>query len=129
MELQRRKSARPRLGHDLFIPDRASAQRRRGFGVSQPSVCQVDAELQLVVEGGFCGMDNIGVFERSAPLPTGGHLEQADGTEWVSLFCQNMLEISIELAANDPFFEDMAIKFADHFLWIAHAMNHMGPGG
>jgi hypothetical protein len=80
-------------------------------------------------EGGFLGLDNIGVFDRSAPLPTGGHLEQADGTAWVSLFCQNMLEISIELAANDPFFEDMAIKFADHFLWIAHAMNHMGPGG
>jgi hypothetical protein len=80
-------------------------------------------------EGGFLGLDNIGVFDRSSPLPTGGHLEQADGTAWVSLFCQNMLEISMELAANDPFFEDMAIKFADHFLWIAHAMNHMGPGG
>ena len=63
------------------------------------------------------------------PLPTGGHLEQADGTAWVSLFCQNMLEISIELAAHDSFFEDMAIKFANHFLWIAQAMNHTGPDG
>ncbi len=80
-------------------------------------------------EGGFLGLDNIGVFDRSAPLPTGGHLEQADGTAWVSLFCQNMLEISVELAAHDPYFEDMAIKFADHLLWIAHAMNQMGPGG
>jgi hypothetical protein len=80
-------------------------------------------------EGGFLGLDNIGVFDRSAPLPTGGNLEQADGTSWVSLFCQNMLEISIELAAHDPFFEDMAIKFADHFLLIAHAMNQMGPEG
>ncbi len=80
-------------------------------------------------EGGFLGLDNIGVFDRSAPLPTGGHLEQADGTAWVSLFCQNMLEISVELAAHDSFFEDMAIKFADHFLLIAHAMNQMGPSG
>jgi Mannosylglycerate hydrolase MGH1-like glycoside hydrolase domain len=80
-------------------------------------------------EGGFLGLDNIGIFDRSAPLPTGGHLEQADGTAWVSLFCQNMLEIGIELTAHDPFFEDMAIKFAEHFLWIAQAMNQMGPQG
>jgi hypothetical protein len=80
-------------------------------------------------EGGFLGLDNIGVFDRSAPLPTGGHLEQADGTAWVSLFCQNMLEIAIELAAHEPFYQDMAVKFADHFLWIAHAMNQTGPEG
>jgi hypothetical protein len=80
-------------------------------------------------EGGFLGLDNIGVFDRSAQLPTGGHLEQADGTAWVSLFCQNMLEISIELAASDPFFEDLATKFAEHFLWIARAMNQVGPDG
>jgi len=80
-------------------------------------------------EGGFLGLDNIGVFDRSAQLPTGGHLEQADGTAWVSLFCQNMLEISVELAAHDPSFEDMAIKFAGHFLWIARAMNQAGPDG
>jgi hypothetical protein len=80
-------------------------------------------------EGGFLGLDNIGVFDRSAPLPTGGHLEQADGTAWVALFCQNMLEISVELAAHDSYFEEMAIKFAEHFLWIARAMNQMGPNG
>jgi hypothetical protein len=80
-------------------------------------------------EGGFLGLDNIGVFDRSATLPTGGHLEQADGTAWVSLFCQNMLEISVELAAYDSFFEDMAAKFAEHFLFIARAMNQTGPGG
>ena len=80
-------------------------------------------------EGGFLGLDNIGVFDRSAALPTGGHLEQADGTAWVSLFCQNMLEISIELAAHNPAFGDMALKFADHFLLVAHAMNQMGDGG
>ncbi len=82
-----------------------------------------------VFEGGFLGLDNIGVFDCSAPLPTGGHLEQADGTAWVSLFCQNMFEISVELAAYDSFFEDLAIKFADHFLLIAHAMNQLGSGG
>jgi hypothetical protein len=79
--------------------------------------------------GGFLGLDNIGVFDRSAQLPTGGHLEQADGTAWMALFCQNMLEISCELAAHDPFFEAMAVKFGDHFLWIAHAMNQVGAGG
>ncbi len=80
-------------------------------------------------EGGFLGLDNIGVFDRSSPLPTGGHLEQADGTAWVSLFSQNMFEIAMELASNDRFYEDMAIKFAEHFIWIARAMNQTGPEG
>ena len=80
-------------------------------------------------EGGFLGLDNIGVFDRSAPLPGGGHLEQADGTAWMALFCQNMLEIAVELATHEPGFEAVATKFADHFLWIARAMNHAGPGG
>jgi len=80
-------------------------------------------------EGGFLGLDNIGVFDRSAALPTGGHLEQADGTAWVSLFCQNMLEIAVELASHDDYYQDMALKFAEHFLWIARAMNQTGPGG
>lgn len=80
-------------------------------------------------EGGFLGLDNIGVFDRSAPLPTGGYLEQADGTAWMALFCQNMLEIGIELAAYDPAYADLATKFVDHFLWIARAMNQTGPQG
>jgi hypothetical protein len=82
-----------------------------------------------VFEGGFLGLDNIGVFDRSAPLPTGGYLEQADGTAWMSLFCQNMLEISAELASHDTFFEDLAIKFAEHFLWIAQGINRVGQDG
>jgi hypothetical protein len=82
-----------------------------------------------VFEGGFLGLDNIGVFDRSAPLPTGGYLEQADGTAWMSLFCQNMLEIAVEIAAQDPTYEDLAAKFVDHFLWIAHAMNRIGQDG
>ena len=71
-----------------------------------------------VFEGGFLGLDNIGVFDRSAPLPTGGHLEQADGTAWMALFSQNMLEMTVEIAATDPTYEDLAGKFADHVLWI-----------
>jgi hypothetical protein len=80
-------------------------------------------------EGGFLGLDNIGVFDRSSPLPTGGHLEQADGTAWMALFSQNMLEIAVELASHDKSYEDMASKFAGHFLWIARAMNQTGPEG
>jgi hypothetical protein len=80
-------------------------------------------------EGGFLGLDNIGVFDRSAALPSGGSLEQADGTAWVCMFAQNMVEIAVELAAHDPFYEDITIKLAEHFLWIAHAMNQTGPDG
>ena len=80
-------------------------------------------------EGGFLGLDNIGVFDRSAPLPTGGHLEQADGTGWVALFCQNMLEIAFELAAHDPTYEELASNYALEFLLIARAMNRIGPSG
>jgi hypothetical protein len=80
-------------------------------------------------EGGFLGLDNIGVFDRSAPLPTGGHLEQADGTAWVALFCQNMLEIAFELAAHDPIYEDLAVNYGIEFLLIARAMNGIGPDG
>jgi hypothetical protein len=80
-------------------------------------------------EGGFLGLDNIGVFDRSAPLPTGGYLEQADGTAWMALFSQNMLEIGVELAARDPVYEDLATKFAEQFLWIGRAMNGSGPDG
>ncbi|MES2919998.1 MAG: glucosidase [Verrucomicrobiota bacterium] len=79
-----------------------------------------------VFEGGFLGLDNIGVFDRSAPLPTGGHLEQADGTAWMALFSQNMGELAIELAAHDPSYQDMVLKFAEHFFYIASAMNRPG---
>jgi hypothetical protein len=82
-----------------------------------------------VFEGGFLGLDNIGVFDRSAPLPTGGHLEQADGTAWMTLFSQNMLELAVELAAHDPTYQEMAFKFAEHFYYIAAAMNRAGADG
>jgi len=80
-----------------------------------------------VFEGGFLGLDNIGVFDRSAPLPTGGHLEQADGTAWMALFTQNMLELAFELTLHDPSYMDMLAKFSEHFLFIASAMNRPGP--
>ncbi len=79
-----------------------------------------------VFEGGFLGLDNIGVFDRSAPLPTGGYLEQADGTAWMALFCQNMLEIAVQLALERPAYVEMCVKFAQHFLWIASSMIHAG---
>ncbi len=82
-----------------------------------------------VFEGGFLGLDNIGVFDRSSPLPTGGYLEQADGTAWMALFCQNMFEMSVELAAHDPMYTDLVDKFIEHFFWIAAAMNKTGPEG
>ena len=85
-----------------------------------------DPSGRNVFEGGFLGLDNIGVFDRSAPLPTGGYLEQADGTAWMALFSQNMLEISLELARKDPLYADMAVKFVHHFLEIAAAMDRMG---
>ena len=80
-------------------------------------------------EGGFLGLDNIGVFDRSSPLPTGGYLEQADGTAWVALYSQNMLEIAVELAAHEPAYEELATNIGIQFLLIARAMNRIGPDG
>ncbi len=77
-------------------------------------------------EGGFLGLDNIGVFDRSSPLPTGGYLEQADGTAWMAFFSLNMLEISVELALHNPTYSDMALKFIQHFVSIASATIHAG---
>jgi len=82
-----------------------------------------------IFEGGFLGLDNIGVFDRSKGVPEGGVLDQADGTAWMALFCQNMLEISLELAAHDSSYEDMVQKFLEHFLWIASGMNRQDAGG
>lgn len=85
-----------------------------------------DPNGKNVFEGGFLGLDNIGVFDRSAKLPDGSSLEQADGTAWVSFFCQNMMEIALELARYDEAYCDVALKFAEHFLWVASAMDRMG---
>ena len=77
-------------------------------------------------EGGFLGLDNIGVFDRSAALPTGGRLEQADGTGWMALFSQNMLELALALVEDDPDYADFVFKFVEHFFWIAAAIDPIG---
>jgi len=85
-----------------------------------------DEDDNNVFQGGFLGLDNIGVFDRSAPLPTGGHIDQADGTAWMGMYCLNMLSIALELARADPAYEDVATKFFEHFIYIANAINHLG---
>ncbi len=88
-----------------------------------------DADGHNVFEGGFLGLDNIGVFDRSAPLPTGGYLGQADGTAWMGMYCLGMLAIALELASENPVYEDVATKFFEHFLYIADALNNLGGAG
>jgi hypothetical protein len=86
-----------------------------------------DPEGRNVFAGGFLGLDNIGVFDRSAPLPTGGSLEQADGTAWMAFYCQNMLEIALTLAEHDPdYYQEAAYRFLEHYAWIAYAMDRIG---
>lgn len=85
-----------------------------------------DSEGRNIFQGGFLGLDNIGLFDRSKPLPTGGHIEQADGTGWMAMYTLNLLAIALELASEDPTYEDVASKFWEHFLYIAHAINHLG---
>jgi len=85
-----------------------------------------DPQGKNVFAGGFLGLDNIGVFDRSAPLPTGGHLDQADGTAWMAFYCQNMLEIALILTEYDSVYEDIAFRFMEHFLWITYAMDRIG---
>ncbi len=87
-----------------------------------------DADGNNVFQGGFLGLDNIGVFDRSAPLPTGGYIQQADGTAWMSMYCLNMLAIALELARTKPAYEDVATKFFEHFIYIANAMHDLGGG-
>ena len=88
-----------------------------------------DLSGRNIFEGGFLGLDNIGVFDRSAALPTGGSLQQADATSWMSMFALNMLRIAIELASHEPVYQDLAVKFFEHFLQIAEAMTSFGGSG
>jgi hypothetical protein len=85
-----------------------------------------DAEGKNIFQGGFLGLDNIGVFDRSKPLPTGGHIEQSDATSWMGMYCLNMLAIAMELARENRAYEDVASKFFEHFVYICRAINHMG---
>jgi hypothetical protein len=88
-----------------------------------------DVNGHHIFAGGFLGLDNVGVFDRSKPLPGGGHLEQADGTAWMAFYCSTMLAIALELADGDPAYEDIASKFFEHFVAIADAMNRLGGAG
>jgi len=88
-----------------------------------------DTEGMNIFQGGFLGLDNIGVFDRSAPLPTGGYIEQSDGTSWMAMYTLNLLAMAMELAREDPAYEDVASKFWEHFIYIAHAMSHRGSHG
>jgi hypothetical protein len=85
-----------------------------------------DAEGMNIFQGGFLGLDNIGVFDRNAPLPTGGHIAQSDGTSWMAMYALNLLAIAMEVAKEDPSYEDVASKFWEHFVYIARAMNNRG---
>jgi hypothetical protein len=88
-----------------------------------------DAEGRNVFQGGFLGLDNIGVFDRSAQLPTGGHIDQSDGTSWMAMYALNLMRIALELARHNHVYEDIATKFFEHFLHIAEAMNNIGQQG
>src|SRR5207247_10103678 len=88
-----------------------------------------DAVGRNLFSGGLLGLDSIGGFDRSRPLPTGGHLEQADGTAWMAFYCATMLSMALELAKTEPAYEDMASKFFEHFVHITDAMNALGGTG
>jgi hypothetical protein len=111
-------------------PERALEMLRNGFNKLLLNftwwVNRKDRSGRTVFEGGFLGLDNIGVFDRNAPLPAGGYLEEADGTAWMALYSQNMLEMALELALRDPAYEQLALKFYEHFIWIAAAMDRVG---
>ena len=142
MGVRRRQSAGACLGGDARVRERPqSAGRRPAISIFLERmfhklllnftwwVNRKDPQGLNIFEGGFLGLDNIGVFDRSRPLPTGGNIEQSDGTAWMAMFCLNMLRMAVELSQRDPVYEDMAVKFFDHFLHIARAMTDMGRRG
>src|SRR3954451_17251872 len=85
-----------------------------------------DPQGRNIFQGGFLGLDNIGLFNRSEPLPTGGFINQADGTAWMAMYCLNLMRIALELGQYDNVYEDLGTKFFEHFLYIADAMTHIG---
>ena len=141
MGVRRRQPAGARLGGLARLQDRPEAHAARATASFLERVFhklllnftwwvnRKDAEGKNVFQGGFLGLDNIGVFDRSAPLPTGGHIEQSDATSWMGMYCLNMLAIALELARDDPAYEDVATKFFEHFVYICRAMNNIGGEG
>jgi hypothetical protein len=120
------KMTGPKGGRDRLFLERAFQKLLLNFTWW---VNRKDPEGRNLFAGGFLGLDNIGVFDRSRPLPTGGHLEQADGTAWMAFYCNTMLSMALELASEDPAYEDLASKFFEHFIAIADAINHLGGSG
>ncbi len=120
------KMAGPKGGRDRLFLARAFQKLMLNFTWW---VNRKDPDGKHVFAGGFLGLDNIGVFDRSRPLPTGGHLEQADGTAWMAFYCATMLAMALELASEDPAYEDVASKFFEHFVAIADAINTLGGTG
>ena len=121
-ELDKAKSG---VGDHAFL-EQAFQKLMRNFGWW---LNRKDADDRNLFQGGFLGLDNIGVFDRSAPLPTGGRIDQADGTAWMALYCQNLLQIALELARENPVYLDQAQALLENFAWIAAATNHVGPDG
>src|SRR5437899_204592 len=128
------------LGGMESIRDRERAERFRGSDIPATHFSQAPPQLHVVGEPqgcggpkrfprGFLGLDNIGVFDRSVGCPGGGQIEQADGTGWMAMYSLNMMTIAMELAVDDPAYEDVASKFWEHFIYIANAINHMGNDG
>ena len=120
------RSARPRGQRDRVFLERVFQKLLINFTWW---VNRKDVQGKQVFSGGFLGLDNVGVFDRSQPLPTGQVLEQADGTAWMAFYCSTMLSMALELAAGDPGYEDIASKFFEHFVAIADAMNTLGGAG
>ena len=125
MDRKRRRQSHPDDRGDLAFLERVFHKLMLNFTWW---VNRKDAEGRNVFQGGFLGLDNIGVFDRSAPLPTGGYINQSDGTSWMAMYSLNLMRIALELAQHDHVYEDIATKFFEHFLHIAEAMTNVGDG-
>jgi hypothetical protein len=126
MDRKKRRDANPNDPGDLAFLERVFHKLMLNFTWW---VNRKDAQGRNIFQGGFLGLDNIGVFDRSAPLPTGGFINQADGTSWMAMYSLNLMRISLELAKHNKVYEDIATKFFEHFLHIAEAMNNIGDEG
>jgi hypothetical protein len=126
MDREQRREADPEDAGDLVFLERVFHKLMLNFTWW---VNRKDAQGLNIFQGGFLGLDNIGVFDRSAPLPTGGFINQADGTAWMAMYSLNLMRIALELATHNKVYEDIATKFFEHFLGIVEAMNNIGDEG
>lgn len=126
MDRKQRRTNEPGYEGDLAFLERVFHKLMLNFTWW---VNRKDAQGRNIFQGGFLGLDNIGVFDRSAPLPTGGFINQADGTAWMAMYSLNLMRIALELARHNNVYEDIATKFFEHFLHIVEAMNNIGEGG